>query len=475
MRTITDGTWLEKSIPRYLEGRPGFVDCMCWDRASLIATFLVCVGTSSRAQFSPRIGRPGQVEGDLFGTSIASAGDVDGDGVPDIVVGSGAWSVRPPDDPSGYVLSGKTGKLLFAIGRDGEVLRFGNRSVCGTSDLDGDGHSDVTLVAWHSNPTSPGYFVTVFSGADGKRLWEQLLTSRRRLGDLSVTSVGDLDGDRIADVAVEAGNPLDAVNPGSVMLFSGRSGCLLAEGRENILGDWRWQGSIASIDDLDGDGTPDLLVPTVARDSCRKYTGGFGIDALSGRDLHRIRRFVVTECADPIAASAGDVDRDGVPDLLVSGTVPGTMENCPTFVRILSGRDGGILAEFMNPSCFAKGSDMCRVGDVDHDGWTDVLLSEYEMGGACSGVRVLSGRDAHLIRTIPPPIDLWGPWPRYLGYAVADAGDVDQDGYDDIALASATPWGDATGFAEVYSGRTGEVLWLWTRESVEHGGAQRAR
>jgi hypothetical protein len=441
--------------------------------ARLLTAFFVSGSGLCRAQLGPRIGPPGHIEGDLFGTSVAAAGDVDGDGYPDILVGSGAWAVRSPEDPSLLVLSVHTGKILFAVGQGQEVDRFGNRSVCGPGDLNSDGHADFVLVAWQPKRSPPDYVVTAFSGADGGKLWECSLHRIRPIRGVSLVALPDVDGDRIPDIAVGMADPLDATHPGRVAVLSGRSGCVVAESSES-LGGWRWDGSIASLGDLDGDRVTDLVIPVVVFDQSGS-TGKCALDVLSGTDLHRIRRFELEHSLEVMCDGLGDIDGDGVPDLLVSGMVPGSTDNCPTFARILSGRDGTLLSEFVNRSCFAKGSDLCAIGDVDHDGRRDLLLSEYSMGGSCSGVRVLSGRDAHEIRTFAPPIDTWGAFPRYQGYVVGDAGDVDQDGYADIVLGSAVPWGDEPGCVEVFSGKTGALLRGWSRESLAKELAPRPR
>jgi hypothetical protein len=71
-------------------------------------------------------GVPPSVFGDLFGTTVANAGDVDADGAPDLLVASGAWGKHPPDDPAAIVFSGATGKRLLAVGPGWEVDRFDN-------------------------------------------------------------------------------------------------------------------------------------------------------------------------------------------------------------------------------------------------------------------------------------------------------------------------------------------------------------
>jgi len=427
---------------------------------AMLTNLIVCIAATpcpTPMQSRPPSIGPQHVAGDLFGTTVANAGDVDADGAPDVLVASGAWGEHAFEDPAAIVFSGATGKRLLAVGRGWDVNRFDNRSACGVGDVNHDGHADFALVAWHPAGIRPGYFATVFSGVDGRELWSSPLEGPRQVYGLSICRVHDVDGDGIADMGVAICDQFERRGAGSVELISGASGCTIAHSSEDLSGRG-WRGPMAALGDADGTDPTDLVI--VLRHAFSS------VDVRSGLDLRRIRSFDSMNCDG--ACAAGDVDRDGVEDVLVFGRqdVPSAEFEFRTFVEAVSGRDASRLWRFANPPNTAKGWDACSLGDVDGDGWRDVAFSEYDFCHVCAGVWLLSGRSGEPLRNFPMPKDpFYRPW--HFGYALADAGDVDNDGHADVVIGIATPWGMGTGCVEVRSGWDGALLRRWTRESTE--------
>ena len=404
--------------------------------------------------------------GDYFGTSVSAVGDVDGDGTPDIAVASGSRHDRVPDDPAAYVFSGRTGMRLLSLGAGFEIDGSENGCLAGLGDANEDGHADIALAAWRT----PGECsLTVFSGSDGRELWADRfdlpLSSSGYLPKGFVCRSGDADGDGHPELCSGAWSPLRPVMSGRMEIRSGRSGCTIA----SIADDsetWRWGGPPSEFGDMDEDGVSDVVHSVFVRGGPGDWSN-FGFEVRSGRDLRLLRRFEVPDCAQPRCSGIGDVDRDGTPDLLMSGHVPDPRLEYPSFVRILSGRDGGQLCEYRSVPCQFRRTEVADIDDLDADGWRDILFSEFDSFGGCAGIRILSGRDAHELRQFLPgkpggvgPVD-------YLGYDVAAAGDIDLDGSPDLVIGSAVPWGDPPGYAEVYSGKHGAVLHRWWRGDVE--------
>jgi hypothetical protein len=185
----------------------------------------------------------GVAKGDRFGSDVDSVGDVDGDDVPDFVVGSGA---------GGYarVHSGATLALLRHFTGPGSDY---GRSVAGVGDLDLDGTPDIAVA-------SPGLnLVDIFSGATGNLL--------RRFDALSggfgstIESMGDLDGDGVPDLAVGAPDDtgLGVSDAGSVVILSGATGAQLFKFVGNIAGAHAG-GALAALPDADADGERELAI-----------------------------------------------------------------------------------------------------------------------------------------------------------------------------------------------------------------------
>lgn len=219
----------------------------------------------------------GEAPNDGFGTSVQGELDLDGDGVPDFVVGAAGGA------GDGYVraFAGSTLEVLWTarVDRDGIVLRS---MISGAGprlervpDANGDGRTEVAVVSMQLRPGSEGTGVlTLLSGRDGAVLWTRRPDETVAGMAGGVLSIEDLDGDAIGDLAVGAvnvrhvagtvgvnawleGEPPGA--PGQVLLLSGVSGRVLRR-IPSPRGAQMFGFHLVQGRDWDGDGSADLLV-----------------------------------------------------------------------------------------------------------------------------------------------------------------------------------------------------------------------
>ncbi|MFO0981699.1 MAG: FG-GAP-like repeat-containing protein [Planctomycetota bacterium] len=145
-------------------------------------------------------------------------------------------------------------------------------------------------------------------------------------------------------------------------------------------------------------------------------------------------------------AAAGDVDQDGFADVVVGAPGP------PGYVRVFSGKNGALVREWAVANSYHA---VDGAGDVNQDGHADIVV------GDGASVAVYSGKTGALLYQFADSA-------AGLGGAVAGAGDVNHDGYADF-LAGAR-WGStggkqANGYVRLYSGKTGAVLYQWNGPS----------
>ncbi|HKB15447.1 MAG TPA: integrin alpha, partial [Planctomycetota bacterium] len=216
------------------------------------------------------------------GNSVAPAGDVDGDGVPDVIVGA-------PSAFDGFgrarIYSGATGATLRTFASSVQNDQFGF-SVAGVGDLDGDGMGDVIVGILQSSAggvTAAGR-ATAFSGATGLPLWSRDGTQPFDFLGSAVARVGDLDGDGVEDPAVGViyGDNGSAFDAGRVEVLSGATGApillVVGSGVAEYLG-----ASLAGPGDVSGDGIPDLLAGVRGADPAGSTNAG-AVRLLSGAD-----------------------------------------------------------------------------------------------------------------------------------------------------------------------------------------------
>jgi hypothetical protein len=403
---------------------------------------------------------PGSQPQAQFGGALAAAGDHDGDGLTDLLVGSPSF-----DGPAG-VDAGRmsihlslTSKSHLAIyNPTGNFNQFGIVSAC-AGDVDNDGFADVV-----SGTASDGTAflsagrVDVFSGRDGAILYTFLGDQPNdRLG-WSVASAGDVDADGYADVVSGAPLPTAATGPAYVRLWSGRSGALLYQFNGVSVGD-QFGLAVTGMGDLDQDGHDDIAISAPYDDTAGSNFGA--VRFYSGRTGSLLRLIPGTQSGAEFGysvAAAGDIDADSVPDLIVGtrlhSTVNGTSSGSAS---VFSGATGVLLHVFLGPSSFDNaGWSVAGVGDVDGDGRPDVAVGAPFADGATAGsgiVRVYSGLDGSPLSTISSAA---GP----IGQAISGIADVDGDELADVVVGVPTAddgLNDA-GAVRIHSGLSGELI-----------------
>ncbi|MEM7204453.1 MAG: integrin alpha [Planctomycetota bacterium] len=401
----------------------------------------------------------GSAADDGFGWAVAGAGDVNGDGYDDVIVGAPRSDGVGADAGSAHVLSGLDGAVLhtFAGLSAGDQLGY---AVAGAGDVDGDCFADLVLGApTADNGGGDSGAVWVHSGADGSVLLQQLGANAGDQFGWSVDGVGDVDGDGQPDVAVGAPLADDAApDAGLATVLSGADGTQLLSHFGDEPGEsCGW--SVRRAGDVDGDGRGDLVIG--APGDSKAGAGAGSARVVSGASAVRLHTYYGRNPGDAFGTSVGGggtINADGFGDIIVGapGSDDAGAESGQAEVYLIRGFDNLGLAVTHNPgasmSCY--GTDVAGVGDVDNDGVPDYAVGApfHNVDGA---VWVYSGADHTVLHTfIGPNPDI------FFGIEVNGAGDINQDGHADIIVGAIhEDFGiQDTGMAQVYSGADGSVL-----------------
>ncbi len=316
----------------------------------------------------------GEAAGDAFGEGVDGAGDVDKDGCPDVLVGAPNAIWNGERGGRSYVYSGRTGALLFSFGGEDSIDYFG-QEVAGIGDANADTYPDHAVGAPHADANRTfGGTVYVYSGADGSLLFRKDATANSALLGDALAGVGDLDSDGCSDLLV--GAPGFASHHGIASVFSGRTGDQLLQLTHSAGGSFG--SSVDSAGDLDHDGIPDLLVGAPLAKSGVDRSGMAHI--FSGRDASLLHTFAGDEVASAFfgsqVAHLADVDADGFPDWIISD--PNALHGnigVAGRVFVYSGRQRELLYEFFGLREGDQfGSSVGGMGDVDQDGFPDLAF-----------------------------------------------------------------------------------------------------
>jgi hypothetical protein len=286
---------------------------------------------------SVRLPSPSGSIGSQFGTSVAAAGDVDGDGFGDVLVGeNGGLYIEAPEEGHAYLFAGSaagvsaTPTVTLDNPDDLPNTHFGTSSLASIGDTNGDGFVDVVIGAPDVFGGGRAY---VFLGAPtGLPEVPAFSVEDPEPGSLdfglSVASAGDVNGDAYADLVVSSSGEFSF--PGHVYLYLGGAAGLpvtFSQQLDNPDGDvgYGFFGTpVASAGDVDGDGDADLIAGSSnfqddqeAEGNAFVFTGEpAGVSAafavrLDNPDDQTFGLFGKS------LASAGDIDGDGYDDVIV--------------------------------------------------------------------------------------------------------------------------------------------------------------
>ncbi|MBO9616854.1 MAG: FG-GAP repeat protein [Dyadobacter sp.] len=411
-----------------------------------------------------------------MGYSVSTAGDVNGDGYSDVIVGAPKYDNGQADEGAAFVFPGTAAGISLAakILQSNQVNAQAGTSVSTAGDVNGDGYSDVLVGApyYDAGQTDEGaVFVYLGSAAGLNTNPAKILEINQTEANfgISVAMAGDVNGDRRSDILVGAHRYDNGqLNEGAAFLYYGNA---VSVGAGAVALEANQAGammgySVSSAGDLNGDGYTDVMVGARLYSNGQAYEGAVFIYRGSASGLikdnpQRLESDQVDARFGHSLAAAGDVNGDHYADIIIGAYLyDGTQENQGAaflyFGLGVGDQSGRKTMITLNQREAQFGWAVAGAGDVNGDGFADFMIGaryydneKNNEGGAFIYYGGLSDDYSWSdVMITGQQQDAW------LGSALAPAGDVNGDGYSDLIIGAYTYDNGQTdeGLALIYHG-----------------------
>ncbi|MFA7379458.1 MAG: FG-GAP-like repeat-containing protein [Bacteroidia bacterium] len=410
-------------------------------------------GSSTGIGGSPIITLESNFAGARMGTSVSSAGDVNGDGYADVIVGVPFFANGQTDEGVAYVFhggaSGISGSYASIIESNQAGSNMGWDVSC-AGDVNGDGYSDIVTSAqeYANGQTDEGAAFVFHGGASGAHTTQNVLIQRdvtdARFGR-SISFAGDVNGDGYSDMivgAVKASNSSILSYGGAIGYYGSVTGISSANWSvSGSINNSNFSTSISSAGDVNGDGYSDVIVGAYFISNGQNQEGAFYVyhgsaTGLSTTPATSVESNLANTWLGYAVAGAGDVNGDGYSDVVVSA--PWYM-NQQGAVYIYHGSASGIQSTpARSLTSINYITNLCAGGDVNGDGYSDIILpypthtnGQYNEGR----LRVYHGSPSGIGSSFNTHIETNVNNAR-LGTSISMCGDINGDGYSDVVCGN---------------------------------------
>ena len=414
----------------------------------------------------------GEVEYDLSGRSLSGAGDVNGDGLDDILIGASVNDEGGENAGQVHLILGRTtgwkrdtdlslSDASFLGETEGDLL---GKSISGVGDVNGDGYDDILIAAEAYDEESPDWIhaYLFFGRPTGWRADMEMSMANASFTDCSddvITGAGDVNGDGYDDILIGSERYESYLVLGRStgwsknMDVSSLNGSIPLPSGESVSGGG----------DVNGDGYDDILLGSVGYNTDRGYNVGRTLLIL-GRssgwskdmDISPDASFIGEANRDYSGSSvsiAGDVNGDGYDDILIGARLNDEEKGSAGQTYLILGRGtrwrSGMDLSLSDASFLGEhngdwsGYPVSRGSDLNNDGFDDIIIGARfngEGGYRAGQTYIILGRASGWImdmRLACVDVSFIGEAASdQSGYDVSGAGDVNGDGFDDILIGA---------------------------------------
>jgi hypothetical protein len=395
-----------------------------------------------------------------FGYSIAGAGDVNGDGYDDVIVGSPLYDNGQTNEGRAFVYMGSSTGISTTASWTAESnqaqAKFG-WSVAGAGDVNGDGYDDVIVGApyYDNGQTDEGRAYVYHGSSTGlatSAAWTSESNQASAYHGYAVGSAGDTNNDGYDEVIVGATYYDNGqTNEGRAVQYAGSSTGLGTSTSWSVefnqieaRGGW----SVGSAGDVNGDGYSDVFVGVVLYDNGQTNEGRVYVyNGSSTGSATSVSTTLEPNQANAYfgasASGAGDVNGDGYDDLIVGAYLYDNGQTNEGRAYIYHGASGGLSTTVSrtlesNQTNAYFGYSVAGTGDLNGDGYDDVVIGAYlyDNGATDEGMVSAYYGSSTGIGTSASWTGEGDQATAYYGFAVAGIGDVNGDGFADLGVGS---------------------------------------